>query len=95
MARRVVELLRSTDLVGVLGDSVGIILVHTPESDAALIAQRVRELLQGGASPTGVGATRSALRLALASFPADATSDTVLFERAQARLAAAGGTASG
>ena len=86
-ARRLVELLRSTDLVGVLGDSIGIILVHTPASDATVISERVRDLLDGttatGRTAAGAGPE---LRLGLASFPTDATSDTVLLEQARARL---------
>ncbi len=91
MARRVVEFLRSTDLVGLLGDRIGIILVHTPDSDAIVITERVRDLLEAAPGPEGPGpaAVKSVLRLGLASFPTDATSDTVLLEQAQARLAAA------
>ena len=91
MARRVVEFLRSTDLVGLLGDRIGIILVHTPDSDAIVITERVRDLLEAAPVPEGPGpaAVKSVLRLGLASFPTDATSDTVLLEQAQARLAAA------
>ncbi len=91
MARRVVEFLRSTDLVGLLGDSIGIILVHTPASDAIVITERVRDLLEAAPVSEGPGpaAVKSVLRLGLASFPTDATSDTVLLEQAQARLAAA------
>jgi len=91
MARRVVELLRSTDLVGLLGDSIAMILVHTPDSDAIVITERVRDLLEAAAVPAGSGpaAVGSVLRLGLASFPNDATSDTMLLEQAQARLAAA------
>lgn len=90
MARRVVELLRSTDLVGLLGDTIAIILVHTPGSDAIVITERVRDLLEAVTfpAPPGAAAVKSVLRLGLASFPTDATSDTVLLEQAQARLAA-------
>jgi hypothetical protein len=86
-AHRLVEMLRSTDLVGLLGDTIGIILVHTPASDAILISGRMRDLLQHPA-PTGGSTTvaGSEFRLSLASFPTDATSDTVLLEQAQARL---------
>ncbi len=95
MARRVVELLRSTDLVGLLGDTIAIILVHTPGSDAIVITERVRELLEATTSGPGAAAVKSVLRLGLASFPTDATSDAVLLEQAQARLAAAGRGAHG
>jgi hypothetical protein len=71
MARRVVEFLRSTDLVGLLGDSIAIILVHTPGSDAIVITERVRDLLEAATVPADGSATavRSVLRLGLASFP--------------------------
>ncbi len=98
MARRVIEFLRSTDLVGLLGDSIAIILVHTPGSDAIVITERVRDLLEAATVPAGLpgtAAVKSVLRLGLASFPTDATSDTVLLEQAQARLAAAGRGAHG
>lgn len=91
MAHRLVEFLRSTDVVGLLEDSVAIILVHTPAVDAAVITERVRHLLEATAFPTvpGSGAATVVLRLALASFPTDATSDTVLLDHAQTRLASA------
>lgn len=90
MARRVVDFLRATDLVGLLSDSIGIILVHTPGSDAIVITERVRDLLEAATAPAGPGpALKSVLRLGLASFPTDATSDTVLLDQAQARLAEA------
>src|SRR5712692_7331184 len=91
MAHRLVEFLRSTDVVGLLEDSVAIILVHTPAVDAAVITERVRHLLEATAFPTvpGSGAATVVLRLALASFPTDATSDTVLLDQAQTRLASA------
>jgi GGDEF domain-containing protein len=97
VARRVVELLRSTDLVGLVGDTIAIVLVHTPGSDATLITERVRDLVETGpvlATPGGA-AVKSGLRLGLASFPTDATSDTVLIDRAQERLAEARRSASG
>jgi PleD family two-component response regulator len=97
MARRVLELLRSTDLVGLLGDSLAIILVHTPGTDAIVITERVRDLLEAATFPAGgsTAAVSSVLRLGLASFPTDATSDTVLLEQAQARLTAPGRGAHG
>lgn len=91
MARRVVEFLRATDVVALLGDRIAIIFVHTPESDAQVIAERVRGLLQTATFPRAPGApaVTSVLSLGLASFPTDATSDTVLLDQAQARLTAA------
>ena len=85
-ARRLVELLRSTDLVGLLGDTIGIILVHTPASDAAAVSGRVRDLVEGTTDPSTAVAGLE-IRLGLASFPTDSTSDTVLLEQARSRLA--------
>jgi GGDEF domain-containing protein len=87
MAHRLVEFLRATDVVGLLEDSVAIILVHTPAGDAAVITERVRHLLE--ATAPGSGAAPVVLRLALASFPTDATNDRVLLDQAQTRLASA------
>lgn len=89
MADRVVDLLRATDVVGRVQDSIAILLVHTPDSDAALIAQRVRDLLEAalGSPDPGVVRLEPVLDLALASFPTDATSEMILLDQAQARLA--------
>jgi diguanylate cyclase (GGDEF)-like protein len=93
MARQVADLLRATDVVGLQddGDSIAIMLVHTPDTDARTIADRVRALLEGltlRARPDAP-ALRSVVALGLASFPTDATSDSALLENAQTRLAAA------
>jgi len=89
MAHRLVEFLRSTDVVGLVEDSVAIILVHTPAGDAAVITERVRHLLEASdvAAASGGGAAAVLLRLALVSFPTDATNDGVLLDQAQMRLA--------
>ncbi len=78
IARQVAEMLRSTDLVGSIGGDIAVLLVHTPDTEAVLIASRIRE--RAGAV---------ALRIGLACFPADGTSDATLLSCAQARLEAA------
>lgn len=92
VARRVAELLRATDLVGLLDDTIAILLVHTPDSDAATVTERLRDRVEAhvfSAAP-GAPAVTPALSLGLASFPTDATSDGALFAQAHARLAEAG-----
>ena len=93
MAHQAADLLRATDVVALQDDddSIAIMLVHTPDTDARTICDRVRALLEGlslRARPDAP-ALKSVLALGLASFPTDATTDSALLEKAQARLAAA------
>lgn len=76
VAQRIAEMLRATDIVGVIGADVVVLLVHTPDTDAAMITDRIRDRLQGE------------LRIGLASFPTDATSDEALLAHAEAQLQA-------
>jgi predicted signal transduction protein with EAL and GGDEF domain len=91
VARRIAEMLRSTDIVGAIGPDIAVLLVHTPDSDAGMIANRIRDRVQSGpfeavvAPPPG----RVTLSIGLASFPTDATSDGGLLTQAQAQLQAA------
>lgn len=81
VARQIAELLRATDIVGTIGSDILVLLVHTPISDAVVIADRIRER---------VGREdRVSLSIGLASFPTDATSDAGLLAHAQAELQAA------
>jgi hypothetical protein len=83
VAQRIAEMLRATDIVGVIGTDVVVLLVHTPDTDAAMITDRIRDRLQtGDADETG------ALRIGLASFPTNATSDGALLAHAEAQLQA-------
>jgi hypothetical protein len=83
VAQRIAEMLRATDIVGVIGTDVVVFLVHTPDTDAAMITDRIRDRLQTG-DPAEVGA----LRIGLASFPTNATSDGALLAHAEAQLQA-------
>lgn len=83
IGRQIAEMLRATDIVGSVGSDIAVLLVHTADSDAALIADRIREGIERS--------SRLTLRIGLAFFPADATSDIGLLARAQARLEAAPG----
>lgn len=81
VARQIAELLRATDIVGVIGSDIAALLVHTPYSDAVMISDRIRERVGREG--------RVALSIGLASFPTDATSDAGLLAHAQAKLQAA------
>jgi len=94
LARRAAEILRATDVIGVIDDIVGIILVHTPYSDAGPIMERLRTRLEAETfqvTPETAGVA-PILSLGLASFPTDATTDGPLVAHAQARLAGARGS---
>lgn len=82
-ARRIAEMLRATDFVGIMGADIIVLLVHTPGTDAALITGRIRDRVQAD-DPGEAGG----LRIALASFPTDATSDEGLLAHAGAQLQA-------
>lgn len=89
IAQRVAELLRFTDVVGSVGNDVALLLVHTPDSEASAIIQRLRDHVEGlplPSSATGTPPRRIKVSMAIASFPSDATSDTALLARAQAQL---------
>lgn len=81
LARQIAELLRATDIVGAIGPDIAVILVHTPESEAVAIADRVRDRVQRTSQVT--------VSFGLASFPTDATTDAGLIVHAQAQLEAA------
>ena len=85
IARQVADMLRSADLVGSIGQDIAVLLVHTPDTDATVIANRIRERvvdLVPGSAQAGAGA----FRIGLASFPVDGTSHDALLAHAQARL---------
>ena len=94
IARRAAELLRSTDVVGVMDDAIGIILVHTPDNDAATIIDRLQGRLEAETfqATLGTPGVTPLLSLGLASFPNDATADGTLVAHAQARLDEARGS---
>jgi hypothetical protein len=88
VARKLVELLRSSDVVGTIGEDLVVLLVHTPSSDALGITERLQRVIQ-----EFVVAKRPAdepldvvVQWSLVAFPSDATSDELLLARAQARL---------
>ena len=86
---RIAEMLRSTDLVGVIGPDIAVLLVHTTDTDAALISERIRDRVESGGSEGAPAPSRPGLGIGLASFPIDATSDADLLAHAQVQLQAA------
>lgn len=84
VAERIALMLRATDFVGFIGADIVVLLVHTPDTEAALITDRIRERLQEG-DPDWAGG----LRIGFASFPTDATSDGALLAQAEAQVQAA------
>ncbi len=88
VARKLVELLRSSDVVGTVGEDLVVLLVHTPSSDALGITERLQRVIQEfvvvkrpADEPLDV-----VVQWSLVAFPSDATSDELLLARAQARL---------
>jgi hypothetical protein len=87
IAQKLAEMLRGSDLVGMVGEEIAVILVHTPDTDAIGITERMQRALQEFVL-TASGGVRSpvSVELALAAFPGDATTDEALLDRARARL---------
>jgi hypothetical protein len=88
VAGKLVELLRASDLVGVVGADVAVILVHTPDTDAIGITERMQHTLEEfvRSVPRGGRSDPVTVQMALVAFPGDATSDEALLARAQGRL---------
>lgn len=87
VAREIAEMLRSTDIVGLVEDDVAVLLVHTPSEDGALIGARIRERIEGTTfsliTPSDV-----TLSIGFSCFPTDATAAGALLAHAQAQLEA-------
>jgi diguanylate cyclase (GGDEF)-like protein len=88
VARKITQVLRSTDGVARLRDSVAILLLNTPDADATRVAERIRcHLNNVSFQPDPAGAARCVtLSMGLVSFPRDGHNETVLLSRAQSRL---------
>jgi GGDEF domain-containing protein len=86
LSQRIADMLRSTDVVGLLGQDVAVLLVHTADIDAATIVERIRDRVKTF-EPPGLSAPGPlVVRLGVASFPTDATADAVLVAHAAAQL---------
>jgi diguanylate cyclase (GGDEF)-like protein len=88
VARKITQVLRSTDGVARLRDSVAILLLNTPDAEAVRVAERIRSRLENVSFESGpAGAVRRVtLSMGLVSFPQDGHNETVLLSRAQSRL---------
>ena len=88
IARKLAEMLRASDLVGMVGEDIAVILVHTPDTDAIGISARMQRALQEFALAASSGGRSGSISVefALAAFPGDATTVEALLDRAQARL---------
>jgi diguanylate cyclase (GGDEF)-like protein len=88
VARKITQILRSTDAVARLRDSIAILLLDTPDADAARVAERIRAHIENVSfqpDPAGAG-RRVTLSMGLVSFPRDGHNETVLLSRAQSRV---------
>ena len=85
VAREIAEMLRSTDVIGLVEDDVAVLLVHTPSVDGALISGRIRERIEATTFSL-ITPSRVTLTIALSCFPTDATADGALLAHALAQL---------
>jgi GGDEF domain-containing protein len=88
VARKLVELLRASDVVGMIGEDLAVILVHTPDTDALGITERLQDAVQEFvlSAPAGGEPFPVTVQLSLVVFPGDTTSADALLALAQARL---------
>lgn len=88
VARKITQVLRSTDVVARVRDGIAILLLNTPDADAARVAERIRAHLENVSfqcDPAGA-ARRVTLSMGLVSFPRDGHNETMLLSRARNRL---------
>jgi len=88
VARKITQFLRSTDVVAHTREGIAILLLNTPDADAARVVERIRSHIENVSfQPDPVAAPRRlTLSMGLVSFPRDGHNETVLLARAQARL---------
>jgi len=88
VARKIVEFVRASDVVGRLGDGIGVLLLQTGSGNALRVTERLRNEIgnvrfQGEAAGTGL---RITLSVGEVTFPGDGHSEISLLSRARARL---------
>lgn len=88
VAQEIAEMLRATDFVGLIGDDVAVLLVHTPLVDGTLIGERIRERIEATTFSL-ITSSPVTLHIGLSCFPTDATADGALLAHAHAQLQAA------
>jgi len=88
LARKITQFLRSTDVVARIREGIAILLLNTPDADAARVAERIRAHLENVSFQSGPAepARSVTLSMGLVSFPRDGHNETVLLSRAQTRL---------
>lgn len=90
VAKRIADLLRAEDFVGVVDTDISVILVHSPEAEATAIGERISDRTEATSfqALSTSGSLHVKLRIAVAAFPTDATTDAALLASAQTRLRA-------
>lgn len=88
VARKIVEFVRSSDIVGRLGDGIGVLLLQMGSGDALRVTERLRREIGNvhfQAEAAGPG-QKITLSVGAVSFPGDGHNDISLLSRARARL---------
>ncbi len=87
-ASKIVEFVRSSDVVGRLGDGIGVLLLQTASGNARRVTERLRnEIGNVRFQGDNAGAPRKiTLSVGEVSFPGDGHSEISLMSRARARL---------
>lgn len=88
VARKIAEFLRSTDVVACVADGAAILLLHTANGDALLVADRIRAHIGNVAFPQARDGRSGRVTLSVGevSFPRDGSNDRALLSRAQAHM---------
>ena len=88
VAQKLAEFFRATDIVGMIGSEVGAMLLHTSDTDAGSVIERVRERVEAFSflAPAGGAPVRVQLETSAGSFPGDATTSALLLSRTQVRF---------
>jgi diguanylate cyclase (GGDEF) domain len=88
VASKIVEFVRSSDVVGRLGDGIGVLLLQTASGNARRVTERLRNEIGNVRFPGDTpGAPRKiTLSVGEVSFPSDGHSEISLMSRARARL---------
>lgn len=88
VSRKIPEFVRSTDLIGSLAPGVAVLLLHTAETEAARVAERIRAKIKHVVFRDA--ATGRPLRLTVSvgkvSFPRDGHTNGLLLSQAEAYL---------
>jgi diguanylate cyclase (GGDEF)-like protein len=87
VARKIVEFVRSSDVVGRLGEGIGVLLLQAESADASRVTERLRNEIGNVRFQEAAGPGRKVtVSVVEASFPADGHNESLLLSRARARL---------